>query len=109
MKFILNQPERPTAVFAANDLMAIGAYTAIFESGLKIPADISIIGHDNIDVSSIIRPELTTIAQPKYKLGQKAAEVLITAINGFADEQDTILPAELLLRESVEKKERKKI
>lgn len=101
MKYMLSQQERPTAVFAANDLMAIGAYAAAFDSGLRIPEDISIVGHDDIDVSSIIRPELTTISQPKYELGQKAFEVLLNVIEGSNNEQDTVLPTELILRKSV--------
>ncbi|AZR73753.1 LacI family transcriptional regulator [Anoxybacter fermentans] len=102
MKTLLTQKKRPTAVFAANDLMAIGAYEAIFDYGLKIPEDISIIGHDDIDIASIIRPGLTTMTQPKYKLGQIAAEMLIKRIEGLEsdNQQEVVLNTELIVRDS---------
>lgn len=90
MKNILNSKNLPTAIFAANDLMAIGAYNAIFNNNLKVPEDFSIIGHDDIEIASIIRPGLTTIEQPKYSLGKKTAEILIEEIEksnySFSDE-----------------------
>ncbi|MGH9403537.1 MAG: substrate-binding domain-containing protein [Terriglobia bacterium] len=66
-----------TAVFAANDAMAFGAIRAIFESGLRVPDDISVIGFDNVEMGSIVRPPLTTIHQPKYEMGRAAVEVLL--------------------------------
>jgi LacI family transcriptional regulator len=103
---LLEQEERPTAIFAANDLMAIGAYEAIFNYGLKIPKDISIIGHDDIGIASTIRPGLTTMAQPKYKLGQEAAKILIKEIEDKKIEagKSILLELSLVERESVRKR-----
>jgi LacI family transcriptional regulator len=70
--------ERPdiTAVFAANDVIAFGVIRAALEKGLRIPEDLSIIGFDNVEVSAIINPPLTTIQQPKYEMGEAAVEIL---------------------------------
>ncbi|WP_252502397.1 LacI family DNA-binding transcriptional regulator [Sporosarcina sp. Marseille-Q4943] len=69
-------------IFAANDTMAIGAMKAAYEHGLKVPEDISIIGFDGIALAKASIPELTTIEQPLYELGQKAAKMLIKLIKG---------------------------
>ncbi|KXH78778.1 LacI family DNA-binding transcriptional regulator [Sporosarcina sp. HYO08] len=69
-------------IFAANDTMAIGAMKAAYQHGLKVPEDISIIGFDGIALAKASIPELTTIEQPLYALGQKAAKVLIQLIEG---------------------------
>jgi LacI family transcriptional regulator len=74
---LLSQKPRVTAIFAANDVMAFGAVRAILEAGLDIPGDISIIGFDNIELSSVMHVPLTTIHQPKYKIGHAAVEVLL--------------------------------
>lgn len=102
MKNLLKLRKVPTGVFAGNDLMAIGAYQAVFEKGLRIPEDISIIGVDDIEVASIVRPGLTTMRFPKHELGQKAAEILIREIEGQdMDKQgDIILKTTLVLRGS---------
>lgn len=99
---LLDLAERPTAVFAANDLSAAGAYKAIFAAGLKIPQDIAVAGHDDIDIASLLRPELTTMKQPKYDLGEKALTVLMEMIeNNKFDLKDQILETNLIIRESV--------
>lgn len=77
MKKLLHNRADLTAVFAANDAMAFGAIRGIFESGLRVPEDISVIGFDNVELSSIVRPPLTTIHQPKYEMGRAAVEVLL--------------------------------
>jgi len=86
---LLKNDNPPSAVFIANDLMAVGAYQAIFELDLSIPEDISIIGHDNIDVTKLVNPNLSTMAQPKYKLGHKAVQLLIKEIesNNLSNEE----------------------
>jgi len=82
MKEILALPEKewPTAVFAASDNQAIGVLQAVEEKGLKAPADISVIGYDNIELAKYLK--ITTIWQPMYQLGHLAIEVLLRAING---------------------------
>lgn len=73
-----------TAVFAANDVMAFGCMLAARELGIRIPRDLSIVGFDNVSVSQIVDPPLTTIHQPKYELGRSAMELLLH----LADRQD---------------------
>ena len=77
MKKILKLKDRPTAVFAVSDLLAIGALKEINAIGLHVPNDIAIIGFDKIDFSNMTHPTLTTIAQPMYKMGTTAANMLI--------------------------------
>ncbi len=101
IRLLLKREKRPTAIFAANDLMAVSIYKAIYECGLEIPADISVIGHDNIELSSLVTPTLTTMAQPKYKMGQLAAIFLIKDIEGKEyNHKDIVLDTELIERES---------
>ncbi|EIV99403.1 LacI family DNA-binding transcriptional regulator [Thermoanaerobacter siderophilus] len=71
-----------TAIFASNDLMAYGAYKAIRSYGYKIPDDISVVGFDDIQLSQILEPQLTTIRQPAYDMGLTAARMLIKLIEG---------------------------
>jgi len=70
----------PTAIFAASDEMAIGAVSAIHEAGLSVPHDVSVVGFDDIESASLLRPPLTTIRQNKTALGQIAGESLIRLI-----------------------------
>jgi LacI family transcriptional regulator len=72
--------ERPTAVFAANDLMAVGAICAAAQQGLRIPQDLSVIGFDDIALANHTNPPLTTIAQPKHETGHLAADLLLLRI-----------------------------
>jgi LacI family transcriptional regulator len=75
--------DMPTAIFAANDLMALGAMTAIREAGLSIPDDIALIGLDDIPAAKLVHPTLTTINQHQEKGGMIAAEMLIDRIQGL--------------------------
>lgn len=99
---LLALPQPPTAIVAANDAMAFGAYDAIAAAGLKIPEDISIIGFDDVARSSYMHPRLTTVRQPLEDIAVRAVEELIKAIRlgrsagGFRLE----LPARLILRGS---------
>ena len=99
---LLKSDNPPSAVFIANDLMAVGAYQAVFELNLSIPEDISIIGHDNIDFTKLVNPTLSTMAQPKYKLGSKAVNLLIEEIesNNISNEE-IILTTEFINRNSI--------
>jgi LacI family transcriptional regulator, galactose operon repressor len=69
-----------TAVFAGNDLMAIGAIRSLGEAGLRVPEDVSVVGYDDIHLASLVTPALTTVRQPVYGMGQAAAEQLILQI-----------------------------
>ncbi len=94
-------PKNPEAVFAANDLMATGAYRAIYEAGLKIPDDIAVIGFDDIPIAAQLHPPLTTIRQPLLRLGQLAVERLIEILREpqSPPRQTTLVP-EFVLRQS---------
>lgn len=81
MNKILIQKELPTAVFCCNDVMALGAISAITEKGLRVPDDISIIGYDNIHSSRFYAPPLTTIHQSKSRLGAQAIHLLFERIS----------------------------
>lgn len=73
----LRSREPPTAIFACNDLMAVGAMAAVQQAGLSVPYDISIIGYDDIPLASYANPRLTTISQPARELGQLAVQRLL--------------------------------
>lgn len=97
----LNRPDRPTAIFAANDQIAIALYRAAAEVGLHIPDDLSVIGFDNLDISAHLDPPLTTVAQPFMEIGQEVARVLISRIEGEPPPLRQItLPLQLMVRDS---------
>jgi len=101
-KKLLGLKSPPTAVFAANDLSAAGVYKALFEADLKIPADMAVAGHDDINLASLLKPELTTMRQPKYEMGERAVSVLLKMIDDEdAEIEDQILNTDLIIRESV--------
>jgi LacI family transcriptional regulator len=79
---LLSLPDRPTAIFAANDLSAMGVYQAAEEYGLKIPADLSVIGFDNLFEAAYLNPPLTTIDQSIEKMGTMATEMLVKLVKG---------------------------
>ena len=93
--------ESPDAVFAASDVMAVGAIRAIQEHGRRIPDDIAIVGFDDIPLSTITDLELTTIRQPVFETGVRAVEVLIDLIeNGIDFPQHMVLDTKLVVRSS---------
>ncbi|WP_277674025.1 LacI family DNA-binding transcriptional regulator [Piscibacillus halophilus] len=98
-KKIMNLKDRPTAIFAVSDLLAIGALKELNSAGVNVPDEMALIGFDNIDFSNMTHPTLTTIAQPMYQMGTVAASMLINKINGKHVE-NTVLNHELLIRES---------
>ena len=94
-----------TAVLACNDLMAIGAMRALRDLGKKIPDEVEVIGFDNIQFSQMVDPALTTMEQPLYELGSKAADAILALIEGRRlSETNFRLEAKLVLRESTRKK-----
>lgn len=101
MRGFLALPEQPTAVFACNDLMAIGALCAIREAGLRVPDDVALVGFDDIALASFTTPRLTTIAQPKQEMGRLAAELLVDRIqNKERPPERRLLSTRLVIRES---------
>ena len=98
---LINKGERPTAVFAQNDHIAVGVIKAAKEIGLAVPEELSVIGIDDIPLASFITPSLTTMRQDFAAIGQEAVKLLMQAIRQpDAPKQNHVLPAELILRDS---------
>lgn len=101
MTELLKLDNPPTAVFACNDLLAIGAIQAAREQGLQLPADLSVVGFDNTILATIIDPPLTTIGQPIQEIGRQAVELLVQEIKGEKTlKQRVVLLPELVVRSS---------
>jgi LacI family transcriptional regulator len=97
---LLSQADRPTAVFAANDLSAIATMTSARRLGLAIPDDLSVIGFDNVPESALATPPLTTIKQPLQQMGAEALRLLVDLIAGVERQAHVRLPTELVVRAS---------
>lgn len=99
---LLSIPDRPTAIFAMNDLMAVGVMDAASYLGLSIPKDLSIIGFDDREVASFTRPKLTTIKLPLQQIGYTAGDLLYKVINNIKiEEHGYKLSCQLIERETV--------
>ena len=79
---LLQFSPRPTAIFAANDLVALGVLAAMRELGLRCPEDVSLAGFDDLEIASFTNPALTTVAQPAYQMGARAAALLFERLRG---------------------------
>jgi LacI family transcriptional regulator len=92
----------PTALFAANDLMAMGAMVAIREAGYSIPKDIAVVGFDNIPAANVMQPALSSVDQFQHRMGQGAAEMLFERLKGenLMKGRNIEMPYELIPRES---------
>jgi len=97
---LLTRPDRPTAVFAANDMSALGVLAVARELGLRVPEDLSVIGFDDIPEAARSTPPLTTLAQPLHDLGAQALRMLIELLDGKEVPSHVQLPAELIVRAS---------
>jgi len=97
---LLSRPDRPTAVFAANDMSALGVLQAASELGLRVPEDLSVIGFDDIPEARTSTPPLTTLAQPLQDIGAQALEMLTDLLAGHDVPDRVHLPAELVVRGS---------
>jgi LacI family transcriptional regulator len=98
---LLAKSKRPTAIFACNDLMAIGAICAAVELGLQVPQDLSVVGYDDVPLASYSNPPLTTIAQPIYDLGVVAASLLLERLQDPSKPaRRIVLDVELKIRRS---------
>ncbi len=101
MNQLLHSTRIPTAVFASNDMMAIGAIKAIKKKNLNIPRDIGVIGFDDIEFGILIEPALSTVHVDKTKMGELAVELLIDEINkNTSTSKKNIIPTEVIIRES---------
>lgn len=97
---LLRSQKPPTAIFLANDVMAIGAINAAHETGLRVPEDISIVGFDDIPFSNYTSPALTTVHQPAFEKGVRAAELLINLLETQEPQESVILPMQMAVRKS---------
>jgi LacI family transcriptional regulator len=98
---LLNINKKPTAIFAANDLMAAGAIYAIQDAGLSVPEDIAVIGYDNRDFTRIFRPRLTTVSLPVYEMGRMAAQLMQKQlVEGQESIKEEKVKGQLFIRES---------
>lgn len=99
IRMLLELEEKPNAIFAVSDTLAIGALKGINGSGLHVPNDLAIVGFDNISFSNMTNPTLTTVSQPMYKMGCTAASMLMMSIKGDQVES-VVLDHDLIIRES---------
>jgi LacI family transcriptional regulator len=99
---VLDLPERPTALFAANNFIASGAYRAVRDAGLVIPTDLTMVAFDDLPAGMAVEPFMTVIEQPAYEMGSRAAELLFARLSGNAPAecQEIILPIRMIVRGS---------
>lgn len=103
MQELIKEERDFTAVFAENDLLALGAIQAIEESGRSIPSDISVMGFDDIDFASLPEIQLSTVSQPKYEMGKMVFETLLGQIKGDTNaNKKVLLEPELVIRGTCE-------
>jgi LacI family transcriptional regulator len=101
-QYFLEQSEQPTAIFAATDEMAIGAIHCLQDAGQTVPDDMSVISVDNSRIASMVRPLLTTVAQPMYDIGAVSMRLLTKLMKKESVENTRVtLPHELIVRRSV--------
>jgi LacI family transcriptional regulator len=101
MERLLALTKPPTAVFTGNDAMAVGVYLAVHQAGLAVGKDIAVVGYDNIELAGYLCPPLTTIQQPKDKLGESAVDLLLNRIaHPEMESQVLALKPELVVRQS---------
>lgn len=102
---LMQQAKPPTAIFCANDLMALGALEAIKSLGLRVPEDVSVMGYDDQEISRHTRPPLTTMVLPNYEMGRAAVEALLSLADAPATERSrrplVKIDGPLVLRETV--------
>lgn len=98
---LMEKDNPPNAIMTSVDTMAVGAIDYLKQAGYKIPEDVSVIGFDNVVLSRVIEPKLTTIAQPTCKIGKEAAKILIAKISGDKNVNDKIVfEPEFIIRQS---------
>lgn len=101
---LLAAGHRPTAIMAANDMMAVGAMKELKRAGLRVPTDVSLIGYDDIWLASLTDPALTTIAIPRVEIGRAAVESVLAATSADKPAGREIgIPTQLVVRESTGK------
>jgi LacI family transcriptional regulator len=101
-RLALSQQPRPTALIAANNFLAIGALKAIRDAHLEVPDDVAMVVFDDLPAAMVVDPFLTAAVQPAYEMGQRAAELLLSRLDGSetGPAKEIILPVELVVRHS---------
>jgi len=99
---LLKLHPRPSAVFAANDYMAIGVMGALSDAGVRVPEDIAVVGFDDIPMARYLNPALTTVHVDAYRLGERAVERLLEPLSGLTGQAicHEVLPATVVVRSS---------
>src|SRR5450759_1419622 len=99
---VLAADPRPTAIFAANNFIAFGAMRSLRDAGLRVPEDVSIVAFDDLPVAWLSDPFMTVVDQPAYEIGRRAAELLLSRLDGTISGpgREVILPSELIVRRS---------
>ncbi len=99
---LLRADVKPTAVFCANDLLALGVMRGLIKRGLSIPRDMAMVGYDDVEFASVLSTPLTSVRQPKYELGRMAAELLLDEAQHPAEHEHKhiVYQPELIVRES---------
>ncbi|TMB96733.1 MAG: LacI family transcriptional regulator [Chloroflexi bacterium] len=97
---LLGLAAAPTAIFAFNDRWAIGAYAAVRDAGLRIPADVSVVGFDDLEMDEWVQPALTSVRQPRREMGRIAADVLLAVLAGESASELVVVEPSLVIRGS---------
>jgi DNA-binding LacI/PurR family transcriptional regulator len=95
---LLQRPDRPSAIFALNDRMALGLIRAANQLGIAVPEELSVVGFDDIALATLFNPALTTVRQPGFAMGAAAARLLFALLNGETPHSQPAIPTELILR-----------
>jgi LacI family transcriptional regulator len=97
----LAMSDRPTAIFAANDLMALGAIYAVQDAGLHVPNDVAVVGYDDRDIASCSKPTITTICPPSFEMGKLAAQLIVNRLENQVEIKEPVrVQGKLIIRES---------
>jgi len=103
---LLKASPNPTAIFATNDMMALGAIHAIQDVGLHVPDDVAVVGYDDRTIAAMARPTITTVSLPCYEMGVVSARLLLRLLNGLAiDTEEIKVKGKLIVRQSCGAKE----
>ena len=97
---LLSQEKRPTALFCISDMLALGAIASAREMGFRVPEDVTVVGFDDVEHTTMFHPHVTTVAQPCFELGVTAMEMLQCTITHQPMEREILLPYKLMVRES---------
>jgi DNA-binding LacI/PurR family transcriptional regulator len=97
---LLSQEKRPTALFCISDMLALGAIASAREMGFRVPEDVTVIGFDDVEQTTMFHPHVTTMAQPCFELGEKAMEMLESQLMHSSSPREATLPHKLMVRES---------